>query len=153
MLLDTIKTASLAARKARKTDDALLLSTLLGEIETLAKGGKGEMTDAVVVTVIKKFIKNNQETVETVLGGLPDGVQLKEAADVYHKVGILNAEQRLLTSFLPRQLTEEELVVLINGLINGGAKDIGDCMKLLKTNHAGTYDGALASKLLKAKFT
>jgi uncharacterized protein YqeY len=152
MLLAQIKTEYLAARKARETDKVALLSTLIGEIETLAKAGKGEMTDAVVVTVVKKFIKNNVEASAAVLNSLPDGVSMKEAAEPYHKIGVLNAERKILEAFLPKQLTEAEISSLIDLMIASGAKDVGDCMKLLKTGHAGTYDGAVASRLLKARF-
>jgi uncharacterized protein YqeY len=140
MVLDTIKAASLTARKARETEKAALLSTLLGEIETLAKSGRGEINDAVVMTVIKKFIKNTNEMISL----LPDSAESSLAQAM--------SEKAVLESFLPKQLTEEELGMLIDSFISSGAKDVGDAMKLLKTHHAGTYDGAVASKLLKARF-
>jgi uncharacterized protein len=135
-LLNTIKAASLTARKARKTDEAALLSTLMGEIETLAKAGRGELTDAVVVTVIKKFIKNIDQVIEVVE---PNSIGGQNAIK----------EKQLLEAFLPKQLSEQELQALIDDM---GCTNIGDAMKLLKQNYAGTYDGAMASKILKAKF-
>lgn len=54
----------------------------------------------------------------------------------------------ILESFLPKQLTEEQLRTLIQDFANQG-KNIGDAMKTLKTQFAGQYDGGLASKLMK----
>jgi hypothetical protein len=140
-LLDTIKSKSLTARKAGAAGraDALLLSTLLGEIETLAKAGRGEITDAVVVTIVKKFVKNIDETTAHV-------------ADE-DRLAALMAERELLSSFLPKQLDEQELGALIELIVEGLEKpNVGDVMRALKVSHAGQYDGALASKLLKARF-
>lgn len=138
-LIDTIKAALLQARKARNSADAASLSTLVGEIETLAKAGRGETTDAVVVTMLKKFIKNLNET-----------IALNSEHGNHTTVGRLHDELKLYEQFLPKQLTEAELIALIDS--QSSAKDVGDVMRFLKAEHAGMYDGALASKLLKAKF-
>ena len=135
MIIEQIKTASMAARKARDSSAAASLSTLLGEIETLAKGGKGELTDAIVITVVKKFIKNIDETLKHVTRAA--GLEA------------LTKERSMYEQFLPKQLSEQELSALIESI---GGTNVGDTMKELKINHAGTYDGALASKILKAKF-
>ena len=139
MLIDIIKADMLAARKERATAKAAFLGTLLGEIETLAKAGRGELTDAVIITVVKKFIKNADE-------------MLRVAPEDSEQHATAFREKRILNGFLPKQLSEAELVSLIDSFVASGVKNVGDCMKLLKENHAGTYDGALASKLLKERF-
>ena len=149
-LLDNIKAKYLEVRKARNADASASLSTLIGEIETLAKAGRGEITDAVVVTVVKKFVKNLDETIKVFVDGLPTSKNDPAADKV--KFDALRVERALYESFLPQQLTDEELTTLIDAMIADGAKDVGDCMKRLKTQHAGLYDGATASKILKAKF-
>lgn len=141
-LIEQIKTASLVARKARETDIASSLTTLLGEIETLAKAGKGELTDAVVITIVKKFIKNIDETIKAIDG-----------RGNHSAVGRLHDEKVMYQQFLPKQLTTDELEVLIDSFIAGGVNNVGDAMKRLKVDHAGTYDGAIASRILKARYT
>lgn len=143
-ILDNIKAASLAARKARNADHAASLSTLIGDIENLAKAGRGVMTDAVAITVVKKFIKNVIETLEHVATAGGD-TTVKQLA--------LQDELALFTQFVPKQMTEEELKTLFNKYITEGVADVGDAMKRLKTEFAGKYDGALASRLLKSFFT
>ena len=138
-LIERIKADQLAARKERATAKAAFLGTLLGEIETLAKGGKGELTDAVVVTMVKKFIKNADEMLKVA----PEG---SEQRDIAHR------EKFVLEGFLPKQLNEAEIATLIESFVADGVTNVGDAMKRLKTDHAGTYDGAVASRLLKARF-
>ncbi len=134
-LFEQLRAKYLELRKAHDAAAVASLSTLIGEIENLAKSGKGELTDAVVVTVVKKFIKNIDETAK---------VAPSEA---------LTTERALYEQFLPKQLTEAETASLIDMLVvTHGANNVGDVMKLLKQHHAGTYDGAVASKILKAKF-
>lgn len=140
-IIDNIKAESLTLRKARRSAEAASLTTLLGEIETLAKAGKGEMTDAVVVTVVKKFIKNIDDSIRVNLE--------RGGAEV---VAGLQAERKLYEQFLPKQLSAEEVESLIDSMIASGMSSVGDCMKALKTDHAGTYDGSVASAILKRKF-
>lgn len=137
-LIEQIKAEYLVQRKARASWQVASLSTLIGEIETLAKGGKGELTDAVVVTVVKKFIKNIDETLSV--------------TTVADRPALLRAERALYEQFLPKQLNEAELKFVIDELIAGGHTTVGDVMKALKTDHGGHYDGAMASALLKARF-
>jgi uncharacterized protein YqeY len=143
-LLEQIRAVYLEKRKARSTFEVASLSTLLGEIETLAKAGKGEMTDAVVVTVVKKFIKNLDEAIAA--------VSKSTVLDPIARLGVMNEERALYEQFLPKQLTTDELSALIDSFIAEGVSNVGDAMKRLKTDHAGTYDGAAASTILKARF-
>ena len=140
LLIDTLKAAFLKARMARDATAVASLSTLVGEIETLAKAGKGALTDAVVVTIVKKFLKNVNDT----LAVAP--VELKDRREA------LLIEKALYESFLPRQLDVVELTALVDSMIVDGVLDVGDAMKRLKINHAGTYSGADASAILKQRF-
>lgn len=133
-LFEQIKVVYLEKRKAREAEAVGSLSTLIGEIETLAKAGRGDADDASVVAVVKKFIKNLDETAKVAPSDK------------------LARERVLFESFLPKQLSAQELNVLIDGFVAGGASNVGETMKLLKQHHAGTYDGAMASMILKARF-
>lgn len=141
MIIDDIKAEYLIQRKARATEKVEPLSTLLGEIQTLSKGGKGKLNDADIIAVVKKFIKNLDETIKAT----------SERGN-HTTAERLHDERKLYESFLPKQLSEQELKALIDGFISSGAKNVGDVMKMLKQNHAGTYDGAMASIILKARF-
>ena len=136
-LLEQIKADQLQARIAADKTKASILTTLIGEAEMVGKNdGNRDTTDAEVVATIKKFIKNIDETI-AVAGSTETLVAEKEALQVY----------------LPRQLTEPELRVTIGNIIVtqglAGPKAMGQLMGELKKNYAGSYDGALASRLVK----
>ena len=147
-LIAKIKSDQLAARKEQMAVKSALLTTLIGESEMIGKNaGNRETTDTEVVAVIKKFIKNIDET----LGHLKDF-----PASYDYTRGVL--EKQILEEYLPKQLTEAELRVAIfdviaNRLENSGiAVNKGTVMKELKNGYAGQYDGKLASAIVSEQW-
>lgn len=130
MLLDDLKRDSLAARKDGRSLVSRLLITVIGEIETQTKRDGKEATDQLVIATCKKFVANNLETI---------GLTKK------HESGLLS-ENQILENYLPQQLTETELRVIIRDL---GAENIGAVMGHLKSNYAGRYDGKSASGIAR----
>jgi len=142
-LIQTIKAAQLAARKSKDAAKASVLTTLIGEAEMIGKNdGNRESTDAEVIAVVKKFVKNLDETIR-VASDYRD-------ADASEKAW---AEKLVLEEFLPKQFSEDELRAIMQELVaqNGlaGPKAMGVLMKELKAGYEGLYDGAVASKLAK----
>lgn len=129
-LIDEIKQKQIAARKAGSAE-ASLLTTLLGEAAMVGKNAGRETTDQEVIAVIKKFIKNIDETVSALSSRGQDAASFL-------------AERSVLERFLPLQLTE---LALLN--IAQNHKSMPEFMKFLKENHAGQYDGKLASIVAK----
>lgn len=140
-LIATIKAAQLQARKDRDTIAINVLTTLVGEAEVVGKNaGNRETTDAEVVAVVKKFIKNMDETLALI----------KEP----NAVADLQRERAIVAKYLPQQLTSEQLKGILESLANElnahTLRDMGKIMKVLKERFDGQYDGALASTLIKA---
>lgn len=144
MLIEKIKKDQIEARKSRHTVTATLLTTLIGEASMVAKNAQREVpTDDEVLAVVKKFLKGNQETQSALLKSDPENVGQARA--------IAKAEQTILESYLPKQLSEDELKKIVGDAIaNGTPAAIASLMGFLKANHAGTYDGKLASAVIKA---
>jgi uncharacterized protein YqeY len=157
MLIDRIRADQLAARKARDSVAAGLLTTLIGEATSVseeefekaraaAEAARGDggaqtvtvpITDEKVTATITKFLKNaraNRDLMKTSDAGLEK----------------VDREIELLSAYLPRQMTEAALRAAIDGFrrANPGA-GVGAVMAFLKANHAGLYDGRLASQLAK----
>jgi uncharacterized protein YqeY len=135
-LMQRIKTYQLEARKIKDTVAANVLTTLIGEATSVGKNdGNRETTDAEIVAVIKKFVKNIDETLKV--------------TDAPH----LRDERSLLMGLLPAQITKEQLLPIIAAIFNEvGAttpKDMGKVMKVLKERFDGQYDGAVASTLIR----
>ena len=103
---------------------------------------KKETDDEDIKKLLKKMIKQRNESIE-----------------VYKKnnrndlLEIEKQEQEILSSYLPKQMTEEETkkicVDIINSTNASSIKDIGKVMGELKKNYSDTLDFSLAGKVLK----
>jgi uncharacterized protein YqeY len=141
-LIDTIKAAHLAARKARDSNKLTLLTTLIGEAETVGKKEQRAPNDAEVSKLLKKFVDNAKEMAR-MYGDRHDA----ENADACWE------EVTLYESFLPKQLTDEELQFSVDTAIATfpSKPNIGQVMGVIKSKlEAGTYDGGKLSALIKA---
>lgn len=139
-LLQDIKNASFTARK-NKDKMATFLVTLYSEAAMVGKNKRNdESTDEEVISVLKKF-KAGAETIH----------ECSPSQEIANQALL---EIDLLDQFLPKMLTEDELVSIINGYVistpDVSIKSMGLIMGNLKNDHPGLYDGALASKLVKA---
>jgi uncharacterized protein YqeY len=147
-LLNDIKAKQLELRKAQMHDkidrnvEISLLTTLFSEASIPGKAAQRESTDAEVIAVIKKFVKNNDECMMSA-GDRRD-------SDWCDRLSI---ERDVLDLFLPKQLTADELKEIIGGFVaaNGiaGPKGTGLVMKMLKEQYEGLYDGKVASDIVK----
>ncbi len=143
-LLQQIKADQLSARKNQDSVKSSLLTTLLGEAEMIGKNdGNRTTTDAEVVAIIKKFVSNIDFTFNKCNDGLLGGF----------RESVMNEERAILVAYLPKQLTESELTAVITDTLSkvpqGSKGAMGFVMKELKAAHSGTYDGDLASKIVK----
>ena len=111
------------------------------EIAGRSKGQK-EMTDGDIIAILKKMIK-----------------QRNESCDVYKKAGrneLLENETKeieVINVFLPKQLSEEETKKICEDVIKSiGAssmKDMGKVMGALKSKYSDTLDFSKVSLIIK----
>jgi uncharacterized protein YqeY len=111
------------------------------EIAARTKGQK-EMSDSEVTSILKKMIK-----------------QRNESCEVYKKAGrneLLENETKeieVISVFLPKQLNEEETKKICEEAIkSSGAssmKDMGKVMGILKSKHTDTLDFSKVSLIIK----
>ena len=143
-LIETIRADQLQARKEKNSLKANILTTLIGEAVSIGKNdGNRETTDAEVIALVKKFIKNINETINIVC---------KHGVNVDAQI----AEVVVLEKYVPKQLSEEDLrqvIISLKSEISAGPKDMGKIMGLLKARYDGQYDGKMASTLAKEILT
>lgn len=136
-LIELIKTEHNRCRTTNK-DAALCLGTFIAECEKIGKDdGNRQPTDSEVTSMLQKFIKNIDEC----LTYRPDDEKLQ-------------AERKWLEVFLPKQLTEDEIVEIINTFIDDNnlsidRKHMGAVMKYFRQNYEGCFDGALVSRKVR----
>jgi len=110
--------------------------------EEVAGKEKRELSDAEVITVLTREAKKRREAAEAFENG---GRADRAAAE--------RAEGEVIASYLPEQLTEDDIKKLIAETIAAvgaaGPSDMGKVMGSLKAKVAGKADGALVSSLVK----
>ena len=104
--------------------------------------GKNDISDSDITTILKKMIK-----------------QRNESCEVYKKAGrteLLDSETKeinIINIFLPKQLNDEETKKICEEAIKSvGAtsmKDMGKVMSVLKSKHADTLDFSKVSLIIK----
>lgn len=139
-----IQTDLVAAMKAHETVRLAALRGIKAAI-LLAKtseGGNGEVTDADIVKIIRKLVKQRKESAEIYSGQNRQDLAESELA-----------EAAAMEVYLPRQLEEAELREILKGIIaeTGASKpsDMGKVMGVATKRLAGQADGKLVSTLVK----
>jgi uncharacterized protein YqeY len=140
MLLDEIKARMFKAIKAGDTLEKEILRLAVGEITTEAARPGRQGNDEEAQAILRKLIKSNDETLESV-------------SDAEQRAG-LQREIEVLRSLLPRALGEDELVaalaVVVEAIRAAGndGQATGIAMKQLKANGI-VADGKLVGVVVK----
>lgn len=141
-------------RSLLKTEVFEQLKTAMREKDTLAKGvlsllksaldlaekEKGEaLTADEEIAIINREVKQTNQALE--------GAQTAGRADLIEKE---EAKLTLLRSFLPKQLSEEEIAEKLVAAGVGKGMNMGEAMKIAKPLLTGQAEGAVISKVVKS---
>ena len=145
MLTDKIAADMKDAMRAKDAPRLSTLRMLKSAVEYHKIEKKQEqLTDADVVTVIKKQIKQRQDSIE--------GFEKGGRADLVEKE---KAELVVLKSYLPEEMSQAQLEEIVNAVVTElGATtkaDMGKVMKAVQAKVAGRADNRLVSQLVSAK--
>ncbi|MCQ2135678.1 MAG: GatB/YqeY domain-containing protein [Bacteroidales bacterium] len=127
---DAVKLAAVRAIKA-----AILLAKT-------SEGASGELTDADIVKIIQKLVKQRKESAQQYSDAGRDELAQNELA-----------EAAAMDPYLPRQLSEAEVEVILKEIIAkvgaSAPSDMGKVMGVATKQLAGQADGRLISTLVK----
>jgi uncharacterized protein len=139
-ITDDVKTAM----KAGEKDKVSVLRMLTAELKQREVVDAVELTEAVVIAAIEKMVKQRRDSETQFRAGNRPELADKEAAEI-----------AILMTYLPQQLSAEEVDALIAQAIAetgaAGGKDIGKVMGWIKPRVAGKTDMGKLSGLIKAK--
>ena len=135
-----------SAMKARNDTQKWVVRLLKSTIE-LAEVSKGQpLTEDEFLGVVQKEIKTRNES-------LADA----EKANRQDLIDAANAEIAILKTYLPAQLSPQELVKLVRETIKevnaSSAKDMGSVMKVLLPKLQGMATNSEASRIVKEELT
>ncbi len=138
MLLNDFKTA-MREKNVIKKDTIQVIRAGILQIE---KDKKIEVDDSIILDIISKELKKRKDV-------LPD----YEKSGNTNAVLKINSQIEILTNYLPKQLSEDELKIIISNAINDidGAtmKDMGKIMGLVLPQVKGRADGKLVNSIIK----
>jgi len=133
-----------AAMKAKEAQRLSAVRLLLAAIKQREVDERKELSDAEIVSVIEKMIKQRR-----------DSISQFQAANRRDLVDVETFELNLLSGYLPKQLTDAEIAEEVSAAIAQtgakGAADMGKVMGLLKGKLAGRADLGKVSALVKSK--
>lgn len=138
---DDIKTALLAGDKQLATTLRGLKSVLLNVKVATGKRDSG-LTDDEVLPILAKQAKQRQESADMYAqGGSPDRAEAELA------------EKAIIESYLPKQLAEDEIKIMVAEVIaSSGASDMsamGQVIGQVKQKAGASADGAVIARLVK----
>lgn len=133
-----------AAMKAKEAQRLSAIRLLLAAIKQREVDERKDLTDGEIAVVIEKMIKQRR-----------DSISQFEAANRQDLVDVETFELNLLSGYLPKQLTGDEIAAEVSAAIaQTGAKsvpDMGKVMGVLKSRLAGRADLGKVSAMVKAK--
>jgi len=133
-----------SAMKAGDKDRLRAVRMILAAIKQIEVDTRTELDDATVLSVLDKMVKQRRDSVEQFQKGGRDDL-----------VNIELAEIAVIETYLPEQLSDEELDTLIDEVISAtGAesiRDMGKVMGQIKSKAAGRADMGAVSAKVKAR--
>lgn len=138
MILLDLQKENIQAMKDHDANKRSILSVVISrckllEVELRSKGQ--ELSDNNVLEIIRKVIKELSDEKE---GYLKAGNQ--------ERAKLIDEQANIIKAYLPKQLSEEEILAEINKLED---KSIPSVMKHFKTNFSGKVDMALVNRLAR----
>ena len=135
-MISKLRKMQLEARKAKDSQTNKFLSTLISDCDAIGKKSLREPTDDECLAVVKSWLKKAKETLKA------------------NDNETTRWEIETLTSYLPKQMTEDEikfeLVKLSEVASEGGdSLNMGMLMQHFKKHYNGQYDGRQLSIIVK----
>ena len=145
-LTATIKAEMKVAMKARDKERLSAIRLVLAEFKRIEVDERIEVDDPRALAVLDKMVKQRR-----------DSAQQYTDAGREELAAVENAEIIVLQEFLPSQLSEEELIAMVDAAIAAsgatGMQAMGPVMGQLKPQLAGRADVGAVSKLVKERLT
>ncbi|HFD31482.1 MAG TPA: GatB/YqeY domain-containing protein [Gammaproteobacteria bacterium] len=141
-----IQSAMKDAMRAKEKERLGVIRLIMAAIKQREVDERIELDDEQIVLVIDKMIKQRRESISQFDAAGRDDLSAVE-----------KAELEILQTFMPEQLSEDEVNAMIDkAMAETGAssmKDMGKVMGLIKPQAQGKADMGVISKLIKEKLS
>ncbi len=134
------------AMKAREKERLATIRLIQAEFKRVEVDERIEIDDARALVIMDKMVKQRR-----------DSISQFESAGRDELAAIERAEINVIQEFLPQQLSEDEILAIIDDALSGidatGMAAMGPLMGVIKPKLQGRADMGAVSKLVKAKLT
>ena len=143
-LVETLDKEIIEAMKAKDSVRLATLRGVKGAMKLQSIDHKKEINDELLIDVVSKEIKTRNESIKkNEKGGRQDLIDKTEE------------EIKVLSKYLPEQLSEEEIINIINQVFEevnpSGIKDMGKVMGIVTPKVKGKADMSVVSALIRNK--
>lgn len=122
-----------SAMKSKNSDLVSTIRLLLAAIKQQEIDKREQLTDSDVLTIVEKLVKQRRESIQIYTEAGRNDLASKESAEL-----------EILTTYLPKQLSDEEVELIIQETLSSldarEPKDMGKVMAALKTQLSGKAD-------------
>jgi uncharacterized protein YqeY len=137
-LKDRIRSDLNSSRKSREKLRTLVLTTLISEIRNREIELGREVVNEEVESLLSTAIKRRREAAEQMRQGGREELAARE-----------EEESEILRAYLPPQLDEAAVRVLVREAVAAGAADVGSVMKVVMPRVKGRFDGKELNRLAR----
>ena len=134
------------AMKAREKERLATIRLIQAEFKRVEVDERIEIDDARALAIMDKMVKQRR-----------DSISQFESAGRDELAAIERAEINIIQEFLPQQLSEDEILAIIDDALSGidatGMAAMGPLMGVIKPKLQGRADMGAVSKLVKDKLT
>lgn len=143
-LVETLNKEIIEAMKAKDSVRLATLRGVKGAMKLQSIDHKKEINDELLIDVVSKEIKTRNESIKEFEKGARQDLIDKTEEEI-----------KILSNYLPEQLSEEEIVDIINQVFEevkpSGIKDMGKVMGIVTPKVKGKADMGVVSNLIKQK--
>ncbi|MDG2395010.1 GatB/YqeY domain-containing protein [Candidatus Thioglobus sp.] len=134
------------AMKAKDKEALKAVRMIIGAIKQREVDERIELDDIQVLAVIQKMVKQRKDSIS----------QFKDAGRT-DLVDVEEAELAVINNYMPEQLSEDEILVVVDKAIaDTGAssmQDMGKLMGLIKSQLDGSADMGVVSAIIRSKLS
>ena len=136
--------SAIKSKNTEKTNTLRLIRNAINnkDIENRSSTSEKPVDDQQILNILQILIKQRRESIESFKAASRNDLIEKE-----------NKEIEIINNFLPEQISDEELKIIIQNFITenniSSIKEMGKIMAYLKSSYTGSVDLSLAGKIIK----
>jgi uncharacterized protein YqeY len=133
-----------SAMKAGEKDRLKVVRLLLSDIKQVEVDTRQELDDVALLSIIEKAVKQRRDSIEQFNNGGREDLSAIE-----------QAELEVIQTYLPEQLSDDEIASLVDEVIAAtgaeSVRDMGKVMGTIKSKAAGKADMGAVGAMVKAR--